>query len=173
MGGSRLNRSKSVTTCPRTGSSHYRRRFRRTYLYASCIFFAFILAACAGTLGSEAGTINVVQAAGLEDTESIELVSLPEPGSEGKPELVGSIDDQTEVHAMMQSLDRDLPLEPGVLCVEHYKLRFVQPDGSAVEMGYRCDPETVFLRGDQAFWNGQQIHPPPEFREQVQRNLIE
>lgn len=124
------------------------------------------LAAC-GLSDSGGMSVNLTDVAGLVDTQAIEIVELPEPGqaAEAPERVVAVIREPAEIQQIVAALETDLPLVPRALCLERYRLRFVQPDGQAVSFGYSCDGGGAFLRGDQAYWRGMDVQPPEDFQE--------
>lgn len=122
------------------------------------------LAGCGS--GSPSGqSINLTEAAGLTDTVAIEIVMLPEPDqpADAPEELIAEIGADEQVRQLIAALDTDLPLTPRALCLERYRLRFVQPDGEVVSFGYSCNGDEAFLRGDQGYWRGMDVLPPSDF----------
>jgi len=126
------------------------------------------LAGC-GLLRSQGPSINLTMTAGLEDTQAIEILALPEPGQQAqKPEqVVAVITEPKDIHRIVEALDSSLQLVPRALCLERYRLRFQRPEGEAVTFGYSCDAGGVFLRGDQSFWRGMEVVPPEDFQELI------
>jgi len=55
-------------------------------------------------------------------------------------------------------------LVPPALCLERHRLHFIQPDGEVVTFGYSCNGDRAFLRGDQPYWQGMEVHPPENFQ---------
>ena len=131
------------------------------------LFLLFIpgLAACAG----RGGSINLVDAAGLADTQAIEILALPEPGQQAEvlERLVAVITEPEDVRRIVAALDTRMQLAPRALCLERYRLRFQRPEGEVVTFGYFCDGGGVFLRGDQSFWRGMEVVPPEDFQELI------
>ena len=119
------------------------------------------------------GTVNVFEAAGLADTESIEIVELPEPGQDfGEAgQTVAAIAQPDDVHRILALLDTELPLVPPALCLERHQIRFRRPPDDPITFGYSCDEGGVFLRGDQSFWKGYEVHPPEAFQRLISGHL--
>ena len=106
------------------------------------------------------GTINIVALADLHKTAGIEVCKLDCASytplyTIGNPELIS---------ALVDALDRDLPLRPHARCPAVYQLRFILADGQHYDFGYACEMMTPsFLRGNQAFWHDQDAIVPDAF----------
>ncbi len=111
--------------------------------------------------------------AGLEETQSIEIITFPEPGIQGDgPErAVAVITAPDEIQAIVRALDTELALAPRALCLEQYGLRFLMANGQVVSFGYACDEGGVFLRGPQSYWREMEVAPPGDFQELIARYM--
>jgi len=138
-------------------------RLAAALLVAGCIL---TLAAC----GQPSGQINVVQSTDLAQTTQIEIAEMvTEPQTDYKHRL--TITDTSSIHEVVMALDRDLPLGPRARCQGQFRLRFHLATNQVQEFEYYCEGGVSFLRGGQAFWQGQQVEPPAEFDQLIQRLL--
>ena len=114
------------------------------------------------TAVSASDTINIVELADLHNTVGIEICRLDCASytplfTLGNPEQIANLID---------ALDTDMPLKPQARCPATYQLRFIQSDGQHYDFGYTCQMMTpTFLRGNQAFWQGQDAVAPDAFNE--------
>jgi len=114
----------------------------------------------------QADAVNVVDAAGLRDTVRLEIVSQRSLGAGPPPEPL-IVAEPGLLHAIVTQLDEELPLRDPVRCPSLYTLRFIQPNGEAVEFGYACAEGPIVLRGEQEFFGGKEVHPSLEFDELI------
>jgi serpin B len=150
-----------------------------TILALVLILSAPFLSGCGPAAGpAAAAPINVVEQARLEQTVAIEIWARTSmvggetdtPKDEYTPRL--EITDPSVIEQIVAALDVDL--EPGPLaeCTSAYQLRFRLADDTVQEFAYSCETGGAsFLRGEQAFWNGQQITPPARFDHLIQEQL--
>jgi serpin B len=128
-----------------------------------------------GESASEPSTINVVEQAGLSGTVAIEIAELDTASSAEVGTLYTyqlTVDDQAQVEQAVITLDVDLEPDPPARCSSLYELRFRLEDGTTQVFGYSCGAEgPAFLRGDQAFWGGQQVTAPAGFDAWVREQL--
>ena len=68
-----------------------------------------------------------------------------------------TVSDPSVLGRLTAALDADLPLGPLVDCLARYRLSFVLATGEVQVLDYYCEGGTSFLRGEQAFWSGQQV----------------
>lgn len=107
-------------------------------------------------------SLNIVKMADLQETVGIEVCRLDCASytplfTIGDPELIADL---------IRALDTDMPLRPHARCPATYKLRFILVDGQHYDFGYTCQMRTpTFLRGNQAFWHGQDAIAPDAFNE--------
>jgi putative hemolysin len=112
--------------------------------------------------------INVVALAGLANTIQVEILELDaSSGSYVHQAVVGQ---PPSVAQAVSALNANLELLPRVRRPAQYVLRFVLRDGSVQEFGYTAE-QTPFLRGDQDFWQGQDVEPPAQFSALIQEWL--
>lgn len=137
---------------------------RRRDLIAPLLFLvAFVSVSCART------SVNVVRAAGLTGTVTIEIDENDLPGV-AIPRHV-AITDPASVRAIVSALDTNVLLLPRTRCPDVFTVRFRLHDGRVEEFGYSCDPQPSFLRGNQPFWDGKEIRPPERFDMLVQEQI--
>ena len=112
--------------------------------------------------------INVVTLAGLANTIQVEILELDAiSGSYVHRAVVGQ---PSFVAQAVSALNVNLVLIPRVRRPAQYVLRFMLRDGSVQEFGYTAE-QTSFLRGDQDFWQGQDVEPPAQFGALIQEWL--
>jgi putative hemolysin len=129
-------------------------------------------------LGSEqmppaAKGLNLVTEAGLHDTVAIEVWVQHERQENGMTTatvaLLREIDEVETVAELVALLDQEFPLAPRARCLANTTLIFRQADGSSYETGYGCQLENAdFLRGEEGYWQGQDLVAPPAFQELIQ-----
>jgi hypothetical protein len=142
------------------------RRLARLYWTAVALIAgsAVVLAACQVGIGG----INVVQEANLAATTAVEVSEQAnKPGMDRLRQ--GAITDPATIEQIVKALDRRLPPGPLAECIPQYRLRFRLADGRAEDLYYFCEGGASFLRGNQPFWKEQQIRPPAEFDELMQK----
>jgi len=119
------------------------------------------LLAAAGCQGT-AGQVNVVRAANLTQATQLTIAEQVSPGQTNyAPRL--TVADEPTIRQLVSLLDRGLSLGPIARCLWQFRLRFSLATGGAQEFEYFCEGGASFLRGDQAFWQGQQVTPPAQF----------
>jgi hypothetical protein len=107
-------------------------------------------------------TINLAIKADLRDATEIEVCHLD--CASYTPFL--TINGAELIAALVESLDRDIPLRPHARCPAVYQLHFMLRDGQHHYFGYTCEMMTqIFLRGNQEFWGGQDAVAPEAFNE--------
>ena len=121
------------------------------------------------SLPTEEPGINVAALAGLTDTVQIEVLELDADSNTyayraaiGKPYLV--------VTQIVGALNTNLELMPRARRPAQYVLRFLLREGTVQEFGY-TPGDASFLRGDQEFWQGQDVRPSDRFGELIQAQL--
>jgi putative hemolysin len=112
--------------------------------------------------------INVVALAGLATTIQIEILELD--ASSGAYVHRAVVGQPPSVAQAVGALDVNLEPIPRARRPAQYVLRFVLRDGSAQELGYTAE-QASFLRGDQDFWQGQDVEPPTQFDALIQEWL--
>jgi hypothetical protein len=109
--------------------------------------------------------VNPVEEADLSGTSQIEILELDldsNSATHGEYVVRMTVDGPELVDQMVAALDRDLAVAPKLACIPEYALRFQKEDGSVEEFGYSCGGAS-FLRGEQAFWQGQDFFPAEAF----------
>ena len=147
---------------------------RRALLWGVAQIALLALAAgCSVTAppGSPAATVsppavadlNPVTGAGLSDTVRVEISQLS-AGPTGAPVYVQrlAVSDAATIGQMLAALNADLKPLPKAACIPEYELVFRLANGSAQRMAYSCS-DASFLRGEQPFFRGQDLQPPPAF----------
>ena len=142
----------------------YSRRPPATYLFAAALLALIVGVAC-----SAAG-VNVVKETYLDQTTALEIAERRDEQAGAFQPLI-TLADEVSIRQVVSLLDKRLPLGPRARCLGRYRLRFQLEPGQVIEFEYYCQEGPSFLRGGQAFWQGQQIEPPAEFDELVQRLL--
>ena len=124
-----------------------------------------------GTCGQDKAknlALNLVQAAGLEETVQIDILthktSSVDPDVSRHPiqpgmEVILTISDPETVQSLIEPLNVTLPLTPPIRCPARYILRFHLKSGETrdFQLGI-CG-----LRGDSEYFKGMAIRPPQEF----------
>ena len=118
-------------------------------------------------------SLNVVDQAGLADTQRIEVLVQTHQESGGISEAtiqpLADVNDPALIAVIVSSLNGDLELGPRARCLANVTLVFHRADGSTYPMGYGCELEdAIFLRGEEGYWQGQDLMAPPGFRELIQ-----
>ena len=108
--------------------------------------------------------LNVVEVAGLEDTEQIEILPLVGP----QANVVTTVSDPETIQALVQPLNANLPLVPPKRCPASYELRFHLKNGKTIAFNLGL----CGLYGDQSYWKGMTINPPDDFVKTF-NNLVE
>jgi heat shock protein HslJ len=110
-------------------------------------------------------TVNLMRAAGLEQTSSLEVLELDlnsdSPTSGEYVERV-VISDPQILDQVLAALDTDLQATPIVACIPEYTLRFRSAEGGIQEFSYSCGGAS-FVRGGQEFLRGKDFSPPEQF----------
>ena len=109
--------------------------------------------------------VNPVEEAGLAGTTQIDILELDlDSNSATHGEYVArvTIVEPELVNQMVAALDTDLVVAPKLSCIPEYTLRFQKEVGNVQEFGYSCGGAS-FLRGEQAFWQGQDFFPAEAF----------
>lgn len=118
--------------------------------------------------GCQAGAMNVTREFGLASATAVEISELAnKPGMDHLRRATFS--DPATVAALVQALDRRLPLGPPAVCLPQYRLRFQLAGGQTQEFDYFCEDGASFLRGSQPSWSMQEVRPPAEFDQLMQR----
>ncbi|MFN8474914.1 MAG: hypothetical protein U0822_22190 [Anaerolineae bacterium] len=139
----------------------------RHWVALAIVLTAFLAGCQADTGAGQAhGSVNVVQAAGLDQTTQLEIIQTTPVGQAGAARV---LTDTASIQPFIAALNQELPLRPRSRCLGQYRLRFHLSNGQVQEFEYFCQGGASFLRGDQAFWVGQEVGPPPEFDRLVQR----
>lgn len=127
---------------------------------ATLVAVSALTVACQSISGQGSGRVNVAQAAGLAQTVRIEITDAGYgPSTRASPRV---LTDQPTIQAIVQTLDRPLPLQAPAACLPQYRLRFHLSSGRDEDFRYLCQGGVAILGGDQAFWQGQQIEAPAE-----------
>jgi hypothetical protein len=115
----------------------------------------------AGCLSS-APTVNIAKEAGLARAAQLEIAErVSDPSTHYVPRL--TITDPTILSQLTAALDSAAPKEPLAECLSQYHLSFALATGEVQVLEYYCEGGASFLRGDQAFWAGEQAKPPAKF----------
>ncbi|MSP12521.1 MAG: hypothetical protein EXR62_06140 [Chloroflexi bacterium] len=127
-----------------------------------------------GISGQSGGSLNVAQAANLAQTTQLEIAERAKAPQTGfTPRL--TITDKPTISQLVAALDKNLPWGPLARCLGQFRLSFRLASGQVQEFEYFCEgaanPGASFLRGSQPFWQGQQVQPPAEFEQSIQRLL--
>jgi putative hemolysin len=121
--------------------------------------------------------LNIVAQAALAGTQHIEVLVQTHQESGGISEAaiqpLADINDPALVDVIVSSLDGEMALGPRAGCLANVILIFHRADGSTYQMGYGCELEdATFLRGEEEYWQGQDLMAPPGFRELIQDAIV-
>lgn len=112
----------------------------------------------------DTNSINLIEKDNLQNIRQIDIYI------EG--ELRANIDDQKVINELVRTLDSEYELVPRITCPVYYQLSFTLQDGSQHEFGLACGPQDPsFLRGEQAYWENNDIRVPFEFARLLQAQL--
>jgi len=104
-----------------------------------------------------AGSINVARQAALAQTTQLELLKFDEKAA--RYVLVTSITDKTVITDIVQVLDKELPIQPALRCIDQYQLKFHLVTGVVQTFGYYCTATDAYLNGG-PLPDGQAVQPP-------------
>ena len=104
--------------------------------------------------------VNVVEAAGLEDTALI-VISRFDPASGGYRQI-SEVTDPGEIATFISILDLPVPIVPATECQPIFQMTFEMPERSET-FQYICPGINTLLRGGQSFWGGDDGVIPLEF----------
>ena len=105
-------------------------------------------------------SLNLVEAANLTNIISIVVLALP-PGRD--PVEFVTVDDASVIKSTLDALAGDTHLAERSDCTTLFRIDFVSDSGS-VSLMYACSGAGQTIRGDQAFWNGQDGIAPGPFQ---------
>jgi putative hemolysin len=118
------------------------------------------------------GSVNVVEAAGLEETVSLDIMELNlEPADEPYEHLL-TIDNEGSLEVIIEALN--VVIRPGLrlACIPIYQLNFHLADGSTWLLEYSCgDDQGNFMRGGQPLFDGKDYVPPAAFNELMRQHI--
>lgn len=141
----------------------------RCWAALALVLIVFLTGCRAATGATPAnGLVNVVQAAGLDQTTQLEIMQIAPTGQASAGRV---LTEAASIQPFIAALNQELPLRPRSRCLGQYRLRFHLTNGQIQEFEYYCQGDASFLRGDQAFWAGQEIESPAEFDRLVKRWL--
>ena len=133
----------------------------RTYAFHSDESGSNIIDCTERALEFEAGdTVNVVMAAGLDDTTAI-AISRIDPAS-GAYQRISDVTDPEEIARFTSILDMQVRIVPATDCRPIFELTFDMP-GRSETFQYICEGINSLLRGGQSFWGGGDGEIPLEF----------
>ncbi len=112
-------------------------------------------------------SLNLVEAATLTDITSIVVLALP-PGSD--PVEFVRVDDESRIAIALDALAGVTHLTEISDCTPLFQLDFVS-DAGTVSFLYACPGAGETIRGDQAFWNGQDGIAPGPFQKLINEAL--
>ncbi len=165
----------AATYCEDQGFRYESRQDEQGNAYGVCVFddgtecdaWAYFRGEC-GQGQAKNLVLDVVEAAGLEDTVRIEVLAPKtasvDPDVSREPRLPGmevilTIDDPQDIQALLEPLHQPLQLIPPMRCPTSYELHFQKKDGETVVMKLGL----CGLYGDQDYWKGMTIRPPEAF----------
>jgi hypothetical protein len=144
---------------------------------------ALLLAACAPvqapppgattgatTPATSGATANLVELAGLDRAQSIEIGVFDTTAAVPYP-AAATVADAAEVARFVALLDQPLPLGPAAACLDAYRLRFTLDDGSVREIGFACQTTPTVLRAEFSGLQGRSLAAPAELAALVAAQL--
>lgn len=114
---------------------------------------------CTKNLDEIANSVNVVELADLRSTTEIEM---RRRDATGDFVLKATVTEQSEIDAIVDTLDVLVHPSPEASCTEVFRVVFKTSSGEQV-IGTICGGNSRLIRGDQAFWEGQDANAPREF----------
>lgn len=116
---------------------------------------------------SSTPSLNLVEVANLTDITSIVVLSLP-AGS--NPVEFVRVDDPPRIAITLDALAGETHLTDRSDCITLFRIDFVSDSGT-VSFLYACPGAGETIRGDQAFWDGQDGIAPAQFQEIINEAL--
>ncbi len=108
------------------------------------------------------GSINVTQAAHLEQTIEIDI-GVFDPTAAAPYPSAATVTDSAVIAEIVDLLDQELPIGPAAACMEVFRLRFKLSDGSVQEFDYLCEPDGSVLSNDSVSdLKGKSVQAPAE-----------
>jgi hypothetical protein len=130
------------------------------------IILAALVASQLAACGIVSTDVNIVRLAGLTGTSQIDVFQFDSEAGSAPYVLKLSVTDDATIGRIIAALDTELRTTLKVECIPEYELIFHLPDTSQETFGYTCDPDgPSFIRGDQAFLDGEDYAVPEEFDE--------
>lgn len=105
-------------------------------------------------------SLNLVEAANLNDITSIVVLALP---ADSTPVEFVKVDDASIIENALDALAGATHLAERSDCTTLFQIDFVSDSGT-VSLMYACSGAGETIRGDQAFWNGQDGIAPGPFQ---------
>lgn len=115
---------------------------------------------CDPQLGGALPTVNLVESADLEGTRRFSISSIQPDGS---TQEVESTVDRGRIEQLLRALGKPTWLDSPKECRTRFLLEFHKPESKAV-FSYSCQGAGSIIRGDQAFFGGQDGIVPGHFR---------
>lgn len=170
--------------CQEQGGTHEMRQDGSGGTYGVCVFsdgseceeWAFFNGECQPGMYQQAedglNSVNVVKAAGLEETVSIDIMELNlEPADEPYGHIL-TIDDTDSLDNIIEALD--VNIRPGLrlACIPIYQLNFHLANGSTWLLEYSCgEDQGNFMRGGQPLIEGKDYVPPVAFNDLMRQHI--
>jgi hypothetical protein len=126
-----------------------------------------IISCAAAVSLSSTPSLNLVEVAKLTGITSIVVLALP-PGSD--PVEFVRVDDASRIAIALDALSSDTHLADKSDCTALFQLDFVS-DAGTVSFLYACSGAGETIRGEQAFWNGQDGIAPGPFQKLINEAL--
>jgi hypothetical protein len=105
------------------------------------------------------GAVNIVDLANIRYATQIEM---RRRDGTGEFVLKRTVTEPSEIAAIIATLDVPLQLHEATSCTEVFRLVFVTSTGNQT-LGTICGVNNRLIRGDQAFWGGQDADAPASF----------
>jgi putative hemolysin len=170
--------------CQEQGGTHEMRQDGSGGTFGVCVFsdgseceeWAFFNGECQPGMYQQAedglNSVNVVKAAGLEETVSIDIRELSlEPADEPYGHLL-TIDNEGSLEAIIDALNVDIRPGLRLACIPIYQLIFHLANGSTWLLEYSCgEDQGNFMRGGQPLVEGKDYVPPVAFNELLRQHI--
>ena len=105
--------------------------------------------------------VNVVEAAGLDNTTAMIVISRYDAAS-SEYKWIADVTDPGEIAEFISILDMPIRIVPATDCQPIFEIRFELP-GRSETFQYICPGINTLLRGGQSFWGGGDGEVPLEF----------
>lgn len=156
---------------------------RSGHFYTAALIVLLLAAGCVFGAGPStpgavptAGRVNIAQAAGLTQTEAIEIAQFTSATVKSGYTVRTTIRDPQTIAQWITVLNNELAVGQMPACIADYELRFKRADGVAATFGYMCrGKESYIIRGatsDRSFVLAGEVQLPDQFKTLVEAALV-